>query len=101
MSNVVKYTDEEGWDWAVAIPEGLDEDWYKTAPIVGPPDLSELGLDKKMLKAIQNGLMAYDIYDGQTIMGRRKQIRDLMQELGLPIEFERQITVIFTRTYFD
>ena len=97
---IVKYTDEEGRAWMVAVPDNTRPEQYPFGARLGPPDLSELGLDAAILKKLYSGLVERGIYDGQTIMNRRRDVREILTGLGLSIDLERWITSIFGREYF-
>ena len=97
---IVQYTDEDGRTWAVACPETMRPEHYRFGARLGPPDLSELGIDAAVLNALYAKLVDHGIYDGQTIMNNRWVVREILAELGLPQQLERWITAIYAREYF-
>lgn len=97
MSYWKNYKDDTGRLWAVL---NLDMSDDIMPPIIGPPDLADLGVSEADQIRIQNGLVRAGIFDRATFLNRRRDIRELLKKLGLSETLEREISSIFIREFF-
>lgn len=94
---IVHYTNQQGFKYLVAVPDNTAAEYYSHGAIIGPPDLSELGLVAADLQKLHNGLVDIGVYNGDTL--DRAKIRQLLKDLKISLD-ERWITAVFVREYF-
>ena len=94
------YTDNEGFMWVAIVPDNLKEGQSPLAyPVAGPPDLSVLGLSQEDTKRLHNGLVEKGMYNAPALLGRRKELMQLLKSLGLKLSIF-QIIGVFQQAYY-
>lgn len=94
------YTDSEGFKWVAIVPDNIKEGQSPAAyPIAGPPDLSVLGLSVEDTLKLHNGLVEKGMYNAPALVGRRKELMQLLKSLGLKLSIF-QIIGVFQQTYY-
>jgi hypothetical protein len=97
---VVKYNDRQGYSWAMLVPEEEKLD-YSRGAILGPPDLTSLGLTEQTLKKLHKLLVESNLYNAAQLMGNRKRLVQIIQQLNLDRKLVREITMIYQREYYS
>lgn len=72
------YTDETGRTWAVLVPVGHPEQ-AEMGMVIGPPDLSDLGLPEAITVRLHNELHARGLLTGYDLRGREREIVAALQ----------------------
>jgi len=70
------YEDDKGRKWAVKIPEGADP---ALGIVIGPPDVSELGLPEDQLIALHNELFNRSLLTWDDVRRRPQEITAALQ----------------------
>lgn len=86
----VQLCEENGFLWAVALPDGVDD--CEVGPIIGPPE----GLKKH----VHNRLAEAGIYTAFDLMGNRNVLVKILEDLGEPKEYAREVLSIYQSVYF-
>ena len=93
---IVKYTDDDGLVWMVAVPDGERAEY---GAILGPPDFSPLGLSEEDTKKLHNALIEHGLYNAPQLMGKRAILQRILTELNLR-EHLRSLISLFQREYY-
>ena len=96
----VRYNDDEGLAWVVAVPVGTPEEDYDQGIILGPPDLTPLGLLTADKVRLHNELVELGLYEAPALMGNRVPLAQLLQRLGLPKTLLRELISLFQQDYY-
>lgn len=71
---IVTYTNEQGLKKVVEVPYNLvDKTQYRHGILLGPPDLSSIGLNSENTRLLNDALCDLGILDYATMSGRRHQ----------------------------
>lgn len=97
---IVKYTDDEGLTWVVSVVEDTAEEDYDQGIVLGPPDLTPLGLPRADFVRLHNKLVEVGLYEAPALMGQRVLLTQLLQQLGLPRTLLRELLSLFQRDYY-
>lgn len=100
---VVKYNDDNGFLWAVVVPPNVEKDQWEYGVVIGPPDLSGLGLTKNETKRLHNALVEADLYSVKTVKGNTGELLALLKKLFPKKngkELVRQIKSVLQQEYF-
>lgn len=96
---VVRYTDPNGDVWAMLVPEEEKLD-YSRGAVLGPPDLNSLGLAEATRKKLSKLLVDNNLYNAAQLMGNRRFLIQILQQLNLDLKFVREITALYQREYY-
>lgn len=97
----VGYTDSNGYSWYVLVPDDAIREEYDRGIVVGPPDLSELGLDEELLKKLYKRLVDALIVDAPTLLPKRPELVSILNELGIGKARMREIVSIYQRDFYS
>lgn len=97
---IVVYTDNEHMKWAVVVPEGTPEEDYADGIVLGPPDLSVLGLKDRDYKRLHNALVENNFYEAPQFLNRRSELVALLKKLGLPETLDRSLISLYQVAYY-
>lgn len=92
---IVTYEDKNGKLYVVEVPDDFPEERYRDGLVLGPPELDDLNVPAYRRKKIHNALAEAGIYNAYQLLGRRRDVRTILEELNLPVTLERDITSIF------
>jgi hypothetical protein len=96
----VSYTDGDGYSWLVLVPDDATREDYDRGIVVGPPDLSELGLEEELLKKLYKRLVDALIIDAPTLLPKRPELIDILNGLGIGKTRMREIVSIYQRDFY-
>ena len=99
MANV-KYTDNEGFTWAVCVPNGTADEFFSWGVPIGPPDLTALNLTKEEWIALQAALVEKDLLTAPQLMGKRSILKEIFTDLDLPEHKLREIISLYQQVYY-
>jgi hypothetical protein len=77
----VKYTDLIGRVFLVELPDNAPEEHAEMGAIVGPPDLSGLGLPLEMEVRLNNSLYARGLFTSRDIRRKRGELLAVWQSV--------------------
>jgi len=97
---IVKYNDDEGLTWVVGVSEDTLPEDYDQGAVLGPPDLTPLGLPHADFVRLHNKLVELDLYEAPALMGNRVLLAQTLQELGLPKTLLRALISLFQYDYY-
>lgn len=97
---IVKYTDAKGNAKVVEVPNDATPDMYKWGVVLGPPDLTPLGLPKEQLQQLYKLLVDNNLYNAPKLIGKRLLIRQILQQVGIPVEKLNTIIGIYQELYY-
>lgn len=95
----VKYTDEQGVMWAALVIEGTPEKEYEQGAILGPPDLSPLGLTEEQQKRLHNSLVEEGLYMAPLLTGKRAKLQNILKQIGITVPL-REVISLFQYEYY-
>ena len=73
------YTDEDGRNWAVELPDDApDSDAPKGLPL-GPPSLESLGLPLEQEVRLHNALFARQLFTAKDVLNKRQNVFGAVQ----------------------
>jgi hypothetical protein len=75
----MSYTDDEGRQWAVSLPDGVPESDAALGIPLGPPSLAPLGLPLDVEVRIHNQLFARRLFTPRDVKTRRMEIVGALQ----------------------
>ena len=75
----MSYTDDEGRQWAVSLPDGVPESDAPLGIPLGPPSLAPLGLPLDVEVRIHNQLFARRLFTPRDVKTRRMEILGALQ----------------------
>ena len=75
----MSYTDDEGRQWAVSLPDGVPESDAALGIPLGPPSLAPLGLPLDVEVRIHNQLFARRLFTPRDVKTRRMEILGALQ----------------------
>lgn len=98
----VVYTDNDGLKWVYLVMESTEEaEWNTTGILIGPPDLSDLGLTKLKRKALQNELVSRGWLQAPDLKHKSNELAQLIKKLNLPNLLRRHILSVYQYAYYD
>lgn len=102
LSKRVVYTDNDGLKWVMEVLEETPkEDWGNTGILLGPPDLTSLGLTKKKRIELQNELVSHNWIQAPDLRGRKRELIQLIKKMNLPNSLVRHVLSIYQYAYYD
>jgi hypothetical protein len=96
----VGYTDSSGYSWFVLVPDDATHEDYDRGIVIGPPDLNELGLDDAALKKLLKRLVDAEIVDAPTLLPKRPELINILNDLGIGKTRMREIVSIYQRDFY-
>lgn len=104
MKQVIYNDSSDKRDYLVLVPDDTDEKDYGTGIVLGPPELEELGLERSTITALHNALVKDQFIFSSDLLGRRLQLRQLINKLVSDdvdhMAIERHIIHIYQREEF-
>lgn len=107
MTQIV-YTTDEGFKYLIEVPDGLkNPKMYRHGVRIGPPELTDLGLDEDTERILSNTLCDRQLYDYQSLNGRRGEVQTILQDVlklgdrAQARDMLRSLIGIYQRAAFD
>lgn len=102
---VVVYTTNQGWLEFRKVPHNLHPADYYKGLLVGPPDLTSLGLSEEDTLALNNALVGAGYADYKSLAGRRLNLLRLVEStLGISeeeaVKIRLQIIGLYQKDYY-
>lgn len=99
-TKAVKYNDDEGLTWVVAVPVDAREEDYDQGIILGPPDLTPLNLPHADMVRLHNELVELGLYEAPALMGNREVLTQMLRKLSLPKTLLKELISLFQYDYY-
>lgn len=104
-TSVVIYTTSDGLQEFRKVPTYLHPSDYGTGILVGPPDLTELGLSRKDTKALNHALVDAKFVDYKSLTGRRKDLLSIVKKAlkctdAKATELRLKVIGLYQRSYY-
>ena len=96
---IVKYTDTDGFAWAVLVKEGTPEEEYEQGAFLGPPNMVSLGLSEAKLKKLHEKLVDNKLYNAPLLMGNRAILKKILTEIDSALDV-RVLLNLFQLDYY-
>lgn len=91
MTTIKVCKDEDGYLFAVALPDGAEE--CDNGPVLGPPE--------GIRKDVHNRLLEEKIYNASELINNRKKLMKILRDLGVPKSYAREVTHIYQMQYYS
>ena len=78
---LVKYTDDDGYAYLVRVPDGAKPYQYSKGIVLGPPDISQIGLPEEDEKRLRSELVEAQLVSAQTIRGSNQTLHKLVRRV--------------------
>ncbi len=75
----VTYTDEEGRNWVVQLPDDVPDSDARTGIPLGPPSLEDLSLPESISVVLHNELSRRRLFTSSDIKRRRAEVIDAVR----------------------
>lgn len=98
-TQLVIYTTDDGFREIRKVPEGIPVSEYNTGIFIGPPDLSDLKVNKNDLRKINNMLVDHQWISLPNLNGKRAELLRQLENLGHVPDKARKLRSAIIRIY--